>query len=67
VHRSDDRRDVPAGCDCVVPVEKISVADGVAQLTPEAAPESRSNIHERGTDTRRGDELLQAWYSSRAG
>ena len=24
---------LPAGCDCVVPVEKISVADGVAQLT----------------------------------
>ena len=23
---------MPAGCDCVVPVEKISVADGVAQL-----------------------------------
>lgn len=50
---------LPAGCDCVVPVEKISVADGVAQLGPEAAPESRSNIHARGSDTRRGDELLQ--------
>jgi molybdopterin molybdotransferase len=50
---------VPAGCDCVVPVEKISVADGVAQLAADAAPESRSNIHARGTDSRRGDELLQ--------
>ena len=50
---------LPAGCDCVVPVEKISVADGVAQLAPDAAPESRSNIHARGTDTHRGDELLQ--------
>jgi molybdopterin molybdotransferase len=50
---------VPAGCDCVVPVEQISVADGVAQLAPEAAPQSRSNIHERGTDSRRGEELLQ--------
>jgi molybdopterin molybdotransferase len=50
---------LPSGCDCVVPVEKISVADGVAQLVPDAAPESRSNIHARGTDTHRGDELLQ--------
>jgi molybdopterin molybdotransferase len=50
---------VPAGCDCVVPVEKISIADGVAQLAPDAAPEARSNIHARGTDSRRDDELLQ--------
>lgn len=50
---------LPAGCNCIVPVEKISVADGVAQLGPDAAPESRSNIHPRGSDTRRGDELLQ--------
>jgi molybdopterin molybdotransferase len=50
---------VPAGCDCVVPVERISVADGVAQLAPDAAPEPRGNIHERGTDSRRGEELLQ--------
>lgn len=50
---------VPAGCDCVVPVEKISIADGVAQLAPDAAPAARSNIHARGTDSRRDDELLQ--------
>lgn len=50
---------LPAGCDCVVPVEKISVVDGVAQLAPDAAPESRWNIHARGTDSRGGDELLQ--------
>ncbi|HET9448549.1 MAG TPA: molybdopterin molybdotransferase MoeA [Steroidobacteraceae bacterium] len=50
---------LPAGCDCVMPVEKIAVADGVAQLTAEAAPEPRANIHARGTDSRRGEELLQ--------
>jgi molybdopterin molybdotransferase len=50
---------LPTGCDCVVPVEKISVADGIAQLGADAAPESRSNVHERGTDSRRGEELLQ--------
>jgi len=50
---------LPAGCDCVVPVEKISVADGIAQLALDAAPESRSNVHARGTDSHRGEELLQ--------
>src|SRR4030095_16659698 len=44
---------LPAGCDCVIPVEKISVADGVAQLGADAAAESRLNIHARGTDSRR--------------
>jgi molybdopterin molybdotransferase len=50
---------LPAGCDCVVPVEKIAIAEGVAQLTSDAAPESRANIHARGTDSRRDEELLQ--------
>ena len=50
---------LPAGCDCVIPVEKLSVADGVAQLVSDATPEARLNIHARGTDSRRGDALLQ--------
>ncbi|HKS54333.1 MAG TPA: molybdopterin molybdotransferase MoeA, partial [Steroidobacteraceae bacterium] len=50
---------LPRGCDCVVPVEKISVADGVAQLQSDAEPEQDANIHGSGTDVRRGDELLQ--------
>lgn len=50
---------VPAGCDCVVPVEKIAIADGVAQLASDVAPESRANIHARGTDSRRDEELLR--------
>ena len=50
---------LPAGCDCVIPVEKIAIADGVAQLTSDAAPESRANIHARGIDSRRDEELLQ--------
>lgn len=50
---------LPAGCDCVVPVEKVAIADGVAQLTSDATPEMRANIHARGSDSRRGEELLQ--------
>jgi molybdopterin molybdotransferase len=51
---------VPAGCDCIVPVEKISVRDGVANISDDAAPTHLSNIHGRGTDSRRGDVLLRA-------
>lgn len=51
---------LPVGCDCVMPVEKISVDQGVAQLVPEIAPQRGLNIHTRGTDSRRGDALLQA-------
>jgi molybdopterin molybdotransferase len=50
---------LPLGCDCVIPVEKISVSDGVAQLAADATPQPGLNIHTRGTDSRRGDTLLQ--------
>jgi molybdopterin molybdotransferase len=50
---------LPRGCDCVVPVEKLSVVDGVAHVAPEAGVERGANIHRAGTDARRGDELLQ--------
>ncbi|HKU16299.1 MAG TPA: molybdopterin molybdotransferase MoeA [Steroidobacteraceae bacterium] len=49
---------LPRGCDCVVPVEKISVADGVARLADDAAPAKDANIHASGSDVRRGAELL---------
>lgn len=50
---------LPAACDCVVPVEKISVREGVAHLADDAAPTQRANIHACGTDSRRGDVLLR--------
>jgi molybdopterin molybdotransferase len=54
---------LPVGCDCVVPVENIEVADGVAQLRDDApAPVRNFNIHGRGIDSRRGDLLLPAGY-----
>lgn len=52
---------LPAGCDCVVPVENIQVRDGVAHLRDDApAPVRRLNIHARGLDSRRGDLLLSS-------
>lgn len=49
---------LPLGCDCVVPVEEISVADGAVTLGPRARAEPWHNIHRRGTDTRQGTLLL---------
>lgn len=51
---------LPAGCDCVIPVEKIAVRDGIALLAEDAAPARDLNVHARGIDSRRGDPLLQA-------
>jgi len=51
---------LPAGTDCIVPVERISVNDGVATL--EANYEAKPNqfIHPRGSDHIKGTELLSA-------
>ncbi|MGH8177481.1 MAG: molybdopterin molybdotransferase MoeA [Steroidobacter sp.] len=49
---------MPVGCDCVIPVEKLSVHEGVVQLGEDAAPARGLNIHTRGLDARRGDSLL---------
>jgi molybdopterin molybdotransferase len=51
---------LPAGADCIVPVERISVNDGVATL--EANYEAKQNqfIHPRGSDHIKGTELLSA-------
>jgi molybdopterin molybdotransferase len=49
---------LPAGCDAVVQVEKIDVADGQATLQPEVMPTSGLNIHARGSDLTQGALLL---------
>src|ERR1700751_1233285 len=43
---------LPLGCDCVVPVEELSIADRVASLAPGARVERWHNVHRRGSDTR---------------
>lgn len=54
---------VPAGCDCVVPVEKISVVDGIANIAEDLTPTAGLNIHARGIDSRAGEPLLAAGTS----
>jgi molybdopterin molybdotransferase len=50
---------LPQGCDCVVPVERISMEDGVA-VVPDDVPVSPGlNIHERGVDCRAGETLIE--------
>lgn len=51
---------LPAGCDTVVPVERIAVRDGEAQLADELSVEPDQNIHRRASDTRQGNLLLAA-------
>lgn len=51
---------LPRGCDCVVPVERIEVAAGVARVTPEVPVIAGMNVHVRGLDSRAGAALLPA-------
>jgi len=49
---------LPAGCDCVVPVEHLNSADGWAEVDADARVEAYANVHVRGLDCREGDLLL---------
>jgi molybdopterin molybdotransferase len=51
---------LPHGCDCVIPVEDISVSGATAALSTTARVEPWRNVHRRGTDTRQGTLLIAA-------
>jgi molybdopterin molybdotransferase len=51
---------LPAGCDAVVPVERITVANGHATLQPEVVVSRGLNIHVRASDLAQGTLLLSA-------
>jgi molybdopterin molybdotransferase len=51
---------LPAGCDSVVPVERLRVERGQAQLATDVRVEPWLNVHRRGSDTRQGALLLRA-------
>ena len=48
-----------AGADCIIPVERIAVADGTATLEEGYEPQERQFIHPRASDYAAGDELLR--------
>jgi molybdopterin molybdotransferase len=57
---------LPIGCDCVIPVEQLAVADGIASLTSPVTSTPYHNVHRRGSDSRQGTLLLEAGTLLRA-
>jgi molybdopterin molybdotransferase len=57
---------LPAGCDCVIPVEQITVADGFVSLDAPVVSTAYHNVHRRGADGRQGTLLLEAGTLLRA-
>jgi len=51
---------LPSGCDSVVPVEDLTMANGRAALGPRVAVEPWQFVHRRGSDSQRGALLLSA-------
>jgi len=51
---------LPVGCDCVIPLEELSVARGQVALAPGARVEPWQHVHRRGSDTRQGTLLLSS-------
>lgn len=51
---------LPNGADCIIPVERISVADSAAEIEADYKAEARQFIHPCGSDHTQGTELLTA-------
>lgn len=51
---------LPQGCDCVVPFERIELADGHATLHADLRPAPWQNVHRRASDCVQGALLLAA-------
>ena len=56
---------LPQGADCVIPVERISVANGVAEIESGYEAQRQQFIHPRGSDHRRGDIVLEPGHRIR--
>lgn len=50
---------LPHGADCVVPVERINVCDGVAEIEASYTAKAQQFIHPRGSDHKQDAELLK--------
>ena len=48
---------LPPGSDCVIPVERITTADGWTDVDPDVVAEPFGNVHTRGLDCRDRVEL----------
>jgi molybdopterin molybdotransferase len=50
---------LPDGADCIVPVERISVSDGAAEIEAGYGAELNQHVHARGSDHEKGTQLLR--------
>ena len=57
---------LPIGCDCVIPVEQLDIADGYASLNTAVVGSPYHNVHRRGSDSRQGKLLLESGTLLRA-
>jgi molybdopterin molybdotransferase len=57
---------LPQGCDCVVPVEQITMRDGVAEINASLTLAPYLNVHRRASDGRQGELLLETGTLLRA-
>ncbi len=51
---------LPGGCDTVVPVEDLRMAEGHAELRADVQPSRGRHVHRRGSDAKAGEVLLEA-------
>lgn len=51
---------LPRGCDCVIPVEKLSRSEGQIAVDESARVRRLQNIHRQASDHQRGELLLEA-------
>jgi molybdopterin molybdotransferase len=51
---------LPIGCDCVIPVERITIHEGRARLADDVVPTPWQNLHRRGVDCLAGAQILNS-------
>ncbi len=51
---------MPKNADCVIPVERISVDDGIAEVEADYSATQNQFIHSQGSDHQKGTEVLSA-------
>jgi len=49
---------LPTGCDCVIPIEKLTITAGVAEVASTITPSPWMNVQKQGWDGRAGQPLL---------
>ena len=51
---------LPENADCIIPIERITIKEGSAELEGDYSPEQNQFVHARGSDHTEGTELLMS-------